>query len=305
MLWGELSKKIGAGWMIISAFCFALMGVFVKLGGQHFHFIELVFWRGVFGVVIMGVIAFARQEHFRTSLVKNHLLRSIAGVVSMFAYFYAMTKLPIATATTLNYTSPIFMVIVSYLFFQKKISKISFAGIIVGFSGVLLLLQPNFGNDAYKAVMVGLSSGLISSIAYIQIQQLTQLKEPEWRIVFYFSLVMCITCVLILTPMKAWHIPDWRSGFYLIGMGVCATIAQLTMTKAYSESNMFVVSAFSYTTIVFSTFFGVWLLHDVLHWLEFVSMVMIVASGFITKIGSAPRKKAVSSELMDKKIRQQ
>ena len=286
MLWGELSKKIGAGWMVVSAFNFALMGVFVKLGGQYFHFIELVFWRGIFGMLIMGAIAFAKQESFRTSLAKNHLLRSIAGVVSMFAYFYAMTQLPIATATTLNYTSPIFMVIVSYLFFHKKISNISFAGIIIGFVGVLLLLQPNFANNAYKAVMVGLSSGLISSIAYIQIQQLTQMKEPEWRIVFYFSLVMSLTCVLILTPIGGWHMPNWHSVQYLIGMGLCATIAQLTMTKAYSVSNMFVASAFSYTTIIFSTLFGVWLLHDVLHWLEFVSMIMIVASGFITKIGS-------------------
>lgn len=286
-----MSKKIGAGWMIVSAFSFALMGVFVKLGGQYFHFIELVFWRGVFGILIMSAIAFAREESFRTSLVKYHLLRSIAGVVSMFAYFYAMTQLPIATATTLNYTSPIFMVIVSFLFFQKKISKISFIGIIIGFAGVLLLLQPNFANNAYKAVLVGLSSGLISSIAYIQIQQLTQMKEPEWRIVFYFSLVMTVTCVVILTLIEQWHLPDWHSGLYLIGMGLCATIAQLTMTKAYSESNMFVVSAFSYTTIIFSTLFGVWLLHDVLHWLEFASMVMIVASGFITKIGSVAKNK--------------
>ena len=286
MTQAKLSTRFGAGWMVVSALSFALMGVFVKLGGQYYHFVELVFWRGVFGVLLMGAMAYSRKESLKTPHIKKHLIRSIAGVVSMFAYFYAMTQLPIATATTLNYTSPVFMVIVSFLFFKTRISRLSVAGIIIGFVGVLLLLQPSFGNNTGTAVIVGLGSGLISSIAYIQIQQMTHLKEPEWRIVFYFSWVMCVIPVVFLTLTQIWQPPNLSTSAYLVGMGLCATLAQLTMTKAYSVSNLFVASAFSYTTIIFSTIFGAWLLHDVLHWTEFLAMAVIVASGFLTKIGT-------------------
>ncbi len=282
----QLSTKFGAGWMVVSALSFALMGVFVKLGGQYYHFVELVFWRGVFGVVLMGAMAYSRKESLKTPYIKNHLIRSIAGVVSMFAYFYAMTRLPIATATTLNYTSPVFMVIVSFLFFKTRISRLSVAGIIIGFVGVLLLLQPGFSSHTGTALVVGLSSGLISAIAYIQIQQMTSLKEPEWRIVFYFSCVMCVIPIVFLSLTHTWQPFNLSTSVYLIGMGLCATLAQLTMTKAYSVSNLFVASAFSYTTIIFSTIFGAWLLHDVLHWTEFLAMGVIVASGFLTKIGT-------------------
>lgn len=280
------ASKLGAGWMIVSAFCFAVMGVFVKLAGMNgYHFIELVFWRGVFGVFLMGLIAYKKQQTLKTPALSKHLFRSFAGMISMFAYFYAISKLPIATATTLNYTSPVFMVIVCTLLFRQKINRFAVIGIATGFFGVLLLLQPNFSNNAWIAIMIGLSSGLISSIAYIQIQQLTRLNEPEWRIVFYFSLVMCVCSAIILTLTNNWYFFSPTAFHYIIGMGVCATIAQITMTKAYKESNLFVVSACSYTTIIFSTIFGAWLLHDVLHWTELLAMAIIVLSGFLTKIG--------------------
>ncbi|WP_434779188.1 DMT family transporter [Neisseria sp. Ec49-e6-T10] len=280
----RFSLRLGAGWMVIATLFFALMGVFVKLGAGHFHFIELVFWRGVFGVVLMAMMARAKHQSVYTPLMKQHLNRSISGFVAMLGYFYAMTHLPLASAVTLSYTSPIGMIILSFLFYKEQITKIMGLGILIGFVGVLLLLQPNFNDKAWVAVLIGLGSGLLSGWAYIQVQQLTRLNEPEWRIVFYFSLV-CAIGGAVLSTLYGWSTLTLHNMLYIVGMGVCATIAQMTMTKAYSEGNKFVASSFSYLTIVFSSILGALILHDVLRWQEFLAMLVIIASGFVTKLG--------------------
>ena len=283
----EISKKIGAGWMIIASLFFAFMGIFIKLAGNYYSFIELVFWRGVFGIVIMSVIAIARKGTFRTPKLKQHLSRSISGLCAMLAYFYAITQLPLATAITLSYTSPISMVVLSIILFREKITPVTTLGLLTGFVGILLLLQPNFSNDAWKAILIGLCSGFISGWAYLQVQELTRFSEPDWRIVFYFSLVLCIVPAIILTISDGWHPIEIQTLPYLIGMGVCATLAQLCMTKSYAVGNKFVASSLSYLTIVFSAILGALILQDVLHTIEIIAMVVIVASGFITRLGKA------------------
>ncbi len=271
--------------MILASVLFAFMGVFVKLGGNHYSFVELVFWRGVFGIVIMSGMALIKKESLKTTRLRQHLLRSISGMIAMLAYFYAITRLPLATAITLSYTSPISMVILAMVLYREKITPVTILGLAIGFIGILLLLQPNFSNDAWKAILIGLASGFISGWAYLQVQELTRMNEPGWRIVFYFSLVLCLIPAIVLTVTGSWHPVNPKTLIYLIGMGVCATLAQLFMTKSYAEGNKFVASSLSYLTIVFSAVLGALVLQDILHWAEILAMLVIVASGFITRLG--------------------
>ena len=282
---GRFFQKLGAGWMVLSTVFFAGMGVFVKLGGNHYDFVELVFWRGIFGVIMMGGIGMIRHESLKTPYFRQHMMRSISGMTAMLAYFYAMTRLPLATAVTLNYTSPISMVLLSVFLYREKISKVTALGILIGFVGVLLLLQPSFHSDVWFAVLVGLFSGALGGWAYIQVQQLTQLHEPNWRIVFYLSVILLLVPAVYLTITRSWHPLDWGTFKFLAGMGIFASLAQWSMTKAYGEGNKFVASSLSYLTIVFSFIFGVLILNDILHWQEVIAMLVIVSSGLITNFG--------------------
>ena len=97
--------------MIVAGFMFAAMGVFVKLGATQFDAAELAFYRNFVGLVIVGALVAARLGSLRTTHATAHFMRGFVGSISLIGYFYAMTQLPLATAQTLNYTSPIFLAI--------------------------------------------------------------------------------------------------------------------------------------------------------------------------------------------------
>ena len=108
-------QRLGSGWMIVAAIFFAIMGALVKLGADRFSSEEMVFYRTVFSVVVLAGLAISRGESLKTPHLKQHISRGIAGTLGILAFFYALTRLPLATAVTLNYTSPIFLALLSFV----------------------------------------------------------------------------------------------------------------------------------------------------------------------------------------------
>lgn len=140
-----LRRGLGSAWMIVAALLFALMGVFVKQGAQSFTPVELVFWRTLFGVLMLGIPARLHGQRFVTPHLKVHLIRGCAGYVALLLTFYAMAHLPLATAITLNYTSPMFLALLSVLWLKERFSGRMAAALALGFVGVTLLLRPALG----------------------------------------------------------------------------------------------------------------------------------------------------------------
>ena len=132
----------GAWWMVLAAASFGLMGVFVKLASATLGTVELVFWRTAFAVVVLGGAALLRRQRFATPLLGQHLKRGLLGYVSLLCYFYAISHLPLATAVTLNYTSPLFLALLSVLLLRERLPRSAWLAIVLGFAGVALLLKP-------------------------------------------------------------------------------------------------------------------------------------------------------------------
>src|SRR5205814_6771074 len=156
-----------SSWMIVAGFLFATMAVFVKLGAAHFDAAELAFYRSIVTLLMaLGVVKAAggtvRSEHTRW-----HISRGIAGGISLIGYFYAISKLPLATAQTLNYTSPIFLVIATVVIMRERFSPWLVAAVVLGFLGVSLLLQPTFAGGDVTAAVIGLVSGVVAAWAYV------------------------------------------------------------------------------------------------------------------------------------------
>ena len=274
------TDKLGSGWMVLAALFFALMGGLVKKAGQDFDFgfYELVFWRTVFAVVLLGALAWMRRERFATPHWGAHLSRGVAGTLGVLLFFYGITHLPLATAVTLNYTSALFLALLSWLFLKEKIAPAMWLALLLGFVGIVVLLRPTFAAGQEWAGLIGLAAGLCAGWAYLQVRELAQLGEPGWRVVFYFSLVATLISAALAT-WDGWQPLSWQSAPYVLGIGATATIAQLCLTRAYKVGCKLVVAALSYLTVVFSTLVGVWWLGDAIHWQEVVGMGIIIASG--------------------------
>ncbi len=267
--------------MIVAGFLFATMAVFVKLGAAHFDAAELAFYRSLVTLTMaLGVIKVAGGT-IRTPRLDWHLSRGIAGGVSLIGYFYAISKLPLATAQTLNYTSPIFLVIATVVILKERFSPWLVGAVVLGFAGVSLLLQPTFAGGDVTAAVIGLISGVIAAWAYVSVRALARAGEPDTRVVFWFGVVATVGCGLWQLAFSTFHPITRENVWLLLGMGVSATLAQLAMTRAYRLGNTLVVSALSYSNLVFGAvlMYVVW--QEKMAPLEWAGMAVIISSGLM------------------------
>ena len=245
----------GSLWMLVAGLNFALMGVFVKWGAQDFSASELVFYRSLFGMLFLLIVARQPLGAYATVHWFRHLGRSLSGLISLWLYFLALAHLPLATAVTLNYTSPLFLAAILH-FTHPHDSRPGLLGLLgLGFGGVILLLQPHLTPQQWAYALIGLLSGMGAGLSYAQIRSMARLGEPDWRVVFYFTTLSTVVTGLTL-PFQPTHAWSLHSLSILAGLGLFATLGQLTMTRAYRTGVTLVVANLAYGTIVFSTLLG-------------------------------------------------
>ena len=179
-------------WMILAAFAFSAMGVCVKLASAHYSTGEIVFYRSVIGMTVMGAILAKTGAGIRTPYLMAHIKRSVFGVTSLLLWFTSISLLPLATAMTLNYMSPVWIALIigagaAMAGTAAGAAKTMVAAILMSFVGVLCLLQPSEGSGPSQLAggMVGLVSGVFTALAYVEVRQLGDPGENEARIVFY------------------------------------------------------------------------------------------------------------------------
>jgi len=271
----------GSLWMLVAGIFFAIMGVCVKLGAARYSTAELVFYRSLFGFMVIWAVTFANRLPLATAHLTLHLTRSVIGFLSLMLFFYAITHLPLATAMTLNYTSPLFLALFTTIWLREKVRPILAGAIVLGFAGVALLLNPTFHGGTLLAGILGLVSGLLAGFVYVQVTQLGRLGEPEWRTVFYFTLVSSLGGAV---GMLIWdlHAVPWSDLPLLIGMGASATLAQLAMTRAYRRGDSLVAGSLAYTTVVFASLLGIVLWQELLSLGQLLAIGLIIASGVLS-----------------------
>lgn len=272
---------LGSLWMLVAALGFAVMGALVKVGSAKFSSAELVFYRSIFGLMAIYVYIFAKKLPLATPVIGKQMSRALVGFASLVLFFYAIAHLPLATAITLNYTSALFLALLMPLMLHEKPKPILYAMILLGFVGVVLLLKPSFAKQELADGAVGLLSGFGAAFAYVHVKQLGNLGEPDWRTVFYFTLISTIASgfwILLqtYTPMSLQDMPT------LLGLGVSATIAQLAMTRAYRIGKTLTVANLAYTTVIFASLFGVFFWQETLSFSEYMAIGIIIFSGIVS-----------------------
>ena len=268
-------------WMIAASLLFACMGVCVKLGAEQFAAAELVFWRGFIATLLLGSYVLVRRLPLTTPHVRTHVVRGLAGFVSLVMYFYAISLIPLAAAVTLNYTSPLFLALLLVLWLKEPVRRGFYGVLAAGFIGVIVLLQPTLARDQWLGAAFGLGSGIISSIAYLNVKRLGELGEPEWRTVFYFSALSALGGLPWLLAASPFHAIDLRGWLLLLGVGGFGVLAQLCMTAAYKRGKTLVSASLAYSTVVFSAAFGMLLWDETLPWSGWLGVILIVASGVL------------------------
>ena len=283
--------------MLSASFFFSLMAVFVKMAGDDFGSFELIFYRSLAGVVL--IYGFVRLKGYTivTPHLFGHFKRSFIGTVSMSLWFVSLTMLPVGTSMTLNYTSPLFMSVfmVIFLLLKKQPMPWGLLGcILLGFVGVCLVLQPSFSSGEMLGALLALGSGFLGSVAYWQIKELGQLKEPSWRIVFYFTLFGTVYGLLGNFFLEGGLSPVTTSNvIYLLGIALCATLAQCSLTLAFGQGNVLLSSCLQFSAIIIAELMGWFFFSDTLSLATEVGIAVIMVAGVCaTMLTKRQQKKA-------------
>jgi drug/metabolite transporter (DMT)-like permease len=222
-----------------------------------------------------------------------HAWRSLVGVLSLGAWFYAIAGLPLATAMTLNYMSSVWIaaflvggVLVAWNLrsgpLPARQGSLAFT-VLVGFAGVVLMLRPTIEQHQVFAGLIGLLSGLLSAFAYLQVMALGKIGEPEARTVFYFALGSALAggAWMLVEGVSPW---DWGHALWLLPMALLASLGQWCMTRAYSQGATLVVANLQYSGIVFGAIYSLLLFGEDLPWIGWAGMALIVASGIAATV---------------------
>ncbi|MBU3737943.1 MAG: DMT family transporter [Rhodoferax sp.] len=277
-------------WMVLGAFFFSTMAVGVRIASAGVGTAELLFYRSVVGVLFLVVLLRAGRVPLRTPVPAMHLWRGLLGSVAIAAWFYSLVHLPIVTSMALNYMSGVwlaaFVVGAALLAGRQDRQGPMLATVLLGFAGVVLLLQPTLAQNQLFAGLIGLLSGVAAALAYLQVGALGRAGEPELRTVFYFSVVTTVTSGLaaLATGFTPWSAMPWQSAAWLVPIGVLASLGQWCMTRAFSRGHTLLAANLQYSGVLFAALYGLWLFDDRIPPGGWIGLALVVGSGIAATV---------------------
>ena len=281
----------GVKYMLIASLMFAFMGAFAKLASEHMSSLEVVFFRNVAGVILVGIAVLKKPMKHVGGKPWLLFFRGFMGFTALLAFFYNIAHISLGDAMTYSKTSPIFTAVFAWMFLNEKLSLKAWIAVFVGFIGILFITQPS-GVGFSKYDILGIFSGVGAALAYTSIRELRQFYDTR-AIVLSFMGVGTLGPIVLFLISPYFHMPelDFMLGkfimpegvvwVYVIGMGIFATISQVLMTKAYGETKAGVVGAVSYTNILFSIIVGVMLGDSLPSFITTFGIVLIVLAGIM------------------------
>jgi drug/metabolite transporter (DMT)-like permease len=274
------SKNMGIIMIIISAFCFALMSMFVRLSGDLPTY-EKSFFRNfvafIFALVIM--IKDRKDFHFQKRNLPLLIGRSLAGTFGILGNFYAVDHLALGDASILNKMSPFFAVLFSLIFLKEKL-KLYQALILMGaFVGVIFVVKPTFSNTALAPALFGLLGGIGAGAAYSMVRALGKRGEKGSFIVLFFSGFSCLVMIPSLIFNFKMFTPIQLA--FLLLAGLSAAGGQFSITAAYTYAPAREISIYDYSQIIFASALGFFVFADVPDVFSIIGYVIIVAMAFV------------------------
>jgi drug/metabolite transporter (DMT)-like permease len=278
------SSALGIALKLGATLAFSLMYVVIRLAGTV-PTGEVVFFRAFFALVpLFALSAFTAGPIavIRTKRPLMHLIRSVTGVSSMFFNFTALKMLPLAELTGFSFVAPIFATVLAALLLREKVGPFRGAAVVVGFAGVLVMVEPSGGLGSIVSAGSSPGSGLaligalLSAFVVVFIRQMSSTERSE-TIVFYF---MLFTALAGAVTMIWWHVAlSPMMTLWLVLSGILGGVGQICMTYSYRYAEPSLLAPFDYVAMVWAALFGFVFFLEVPDRLVIVGAAVVVGSG--------------------------
>jgi drug/metabolite transporter (DMT)-like permease len=266
--------------LIVTAFfCVAVMSAFGK-AATGVPSAVLVFFQSAIslGLMLPWVLADGVQG-LKTTRLPLHIVRALAGLLSQALFFIAVKQMSLVDAVLLVNAAPLFIPLVVLVWLRAPIAPMVWAALLVGFAGVLLILQPSPALLANPAALLATAAALFSAIALVSVNRLSSTERPDVILAWYF-----LISTLVATPFAlfGWVTPAGSDWWFLIGVGVFMALAQLFIILAYQYATAQQIAPFNYSVVVFSGLIGWLVWHHVPDLLALFGIVLVCAGGILS-----------------------
>lgn len=284
---------LGVVCLVLSAFFYSLMSLFVRLSGDLPTF-QKSFFRNIIAAVA-GFILLIKSGSLKMKKgsLPSLLGRSIAGTVGVLCNFYAIDHMNISDASILNKLAPFFSILFSIFLLREKAGWKDLLLVGVAFGGALFVVKPSFDVSKSLPAVIGVIGGLSAGLAYTFVRKLGKNGEQSAMIVFFFSTFSCLA-MLPLTLLQ-YQPMSWAQVGFLLLAGVAATGAQFTVTAAYTFAAAKEISVYDYSQVLFAALWGMIFLHEYPDYLSIIGYTIIITAAIIKYLSS--RKKKVKNTL--------
>ncbi len=274
----------GAMMVSLGAFILVTMTTLVKSLGDNLHSFEILFVRCLVGFLFLTPLLFkARAASIRTNRPFMHFLRASAGITGMFCMFWSVTHMPLADATAIAFSRPLFMIVLALIFLGEVVGRRRGFATVAGFIGILIMTRP-FTEGFDPTALIAATGALFAALAVIAIKKLT-LTEPIMTIMFYYTL--WTTVIAAIPAALVWQTPSLQEMGVLTIIGILGVVGQTAMTQGFKLGEATFVIPFDYLRLIYAGLYGIALFNEVPAMVSMAGAVVIVASSlYILRRGS-------------------
>ena len=284
-------NQIGVLYMTGSVICFSIMDICVKWL-DYYPVGQVLFFRFFIGFIpIFFIIPKDRIFNFyKTSRPGLHAFRAICGALAIIALFYGLRELPLADVISLTFGGPIFVTVASIFFLSEKVGLKRWSAVIIGFIGMLLIVQPAFIEINYYYISPIIFCIFFACVA-ISVRSLSK-TEPNYTIAFYFTF-LCTVLGLGSLFFVEWIMPSAIDALILIVMGLCGSVANLLLTQSYRLAETSLVTPIKYLSLLFAILFGFFIWSEIPKVLTLIGASLVILSSLIIFIREKHLKKEI------------
>ena len=272
--------------MLFGVIFFAITAVLIKLLGDSLHIFQIVFFRCLFGLIVVGpIIIKTGSDIFKIKKPILHIVRVICAILGMSSGFYAISELELATATALSFTRPLFMVVLAIFILNEVVGWRRGIATSIGFFGVVVIIQPGT-TEFNPAMFSGLFAAIAVGGALISVKLIVPYDSPE-KIMLSFSIGTVI--VSFLPAIYVWIEPQTSDFILLISLGIFASLGQYCTIRAYELGEATLISPIDYFQIIFLTFAGFYFFNETPIITTLIGSIIIILSTLYILIRGAQK----------------
>lgn len=276
------------------------MTLCVKLLGPQIPPGQSIFVRGIISVLVLAFIAWRTQglQLLQTRNWRSHALRSLSGTVSVFCLFIAVTMIPLADATAISFTAPMFLTVLALVFLGEKIHRFRWTALGIGFLGVLIMIGPHlsFSQGVSLGVMAALGNAVFSAIAMVFLRSMSG-REHAITITFYFSLTT-MACAA-LTALQGWPVPTTTQWLLIVLTGLFGVFGQLLLTYSYRYAEASAIAPLDYSNMIMAVILGYVFFGEIPSLAVWIGAPLVVGAGLIILWREYYLKKQLSTPTVD------